>query len=389
MTSQIAVLGVSSLQGESELLARSVLEDVVRIAKQHRSTLLTGTGGGVSTLLAKVAAQGGIPVVGISPATDAKSHIELTGEDPSIYATMIYTGMGYKGRNVTLVRSADVVVALGGQTGTLNELTIAWDEGKRIAIGQDGDALGCAPAIFRGLVPRVSKKARNAELFDAPSVACALDAALISIEPSSGFAPATDSSIEDLFRQAGAISEGHFAIKSGHHTIEFWEKARLLAMPDLVADIARRMASIVKEAEAEVLIGPPIGGAILAHAVGLHCELPALFFDKGPGGEMLVLRGYSLKKGARALIVDDIVSVGGTIASAEAAIESLGLQCVGSLVIVDRRGGSPRESLAELKHPLRALLVKDTPRNESPDDCSACKQGVRFEVHKERLALAD
>jgi len=257
MTSQIAVLGVSSLQGESELLARSVLEDVVRIAKQHRSTLLAGTGGGVSTLLAKVAAQGGIPVVGISPATDAKSHIELTGEDPSIYATMIYTGMGYKGRNVTLVRSADVVVALGGQTGTLNELTIAWDEGKRIAIGQDGDALGCAPAIFRGLVPRVSKKAHNAELFDAPNVACALDAALISIEPSSGFAPATDSSIEDLFRQAGAISEGHFAIKSGHHTIEFWEKARLLAMPDLVADIARRMASIVKEAEAEVLIAPP------------------------------------------------------------------------------------------------------------------------------------
>ena len=94
--------------------------------------LLTGATTGVIHVVGKAALDANATHIGISPAHDAEEHIERYGLPLDAYNAIIYTGFGLKGRNVVLVRSCDIVVFIAGSTGSLNEFTIAYDEGKVI-----------------------------------------------------------------------------------------------------------------------------------------------------------------------------------------------------------------------------------------------------------------
>ncbi|MGN7839605.1 phosphoribosyltransferase family protein [Stenotrophomonas sp. 22385] len=381
MKPQIALLGTSSIGAGDVERATDILHQVGRVASHYNASVLTGTGGGISTLAADILSRHGVAVIGVSPSASAEKHETETNEDSSIYGSMIFTGMGFKGRNVTLVRSADVVVAIGGQTGTVNELTIAWDEGKVVALGADTDFLGCAPTAFLELSKQVIKKSPSAALYYSNSVSTSLGSALKHHldKPT----PITRMSVEQLFSAAGAIHHGHFEIKSGHHTTEFWEKAILLENGQIVAELARRLAVIVRRLKPDILVGPPIGGAILAHALGAKTQTRSLFFDKNDSGLPVLARSYRIAKGARVLIVDDIVSAGSTIAAAESELGRLGLHCLGSAVLVDRRGGSPVSDVTPTRHPVHALLTKRTPQNVSEAECVNCAKGDRATASKD------
>jgi hypothetical protein len=113
---------------------RDLAEDLGAALAQRECILVTGATTGLPDLVARAFRRSGGFALGISPAHDRKEHLERYGLPDEGADVIVYTGFGYKGRNVVNVRSADIVLLFGGATGTLNEFTIAYDEGKIIGI---------------------------------------------------------------------------------------------------------------------------------------------------------------------------------------------------------------------------------------------------------------
>ena len=132
MNKVIAVFGSASGKASKDALAKA--EQIGKNIAKRGYILLTGACPLIPYAAAKSAKKEGGLVVGISPAENFKEHIEKYKLPTDVFDVIIYTGFGYKGRNVINVRSADAVVAISGRIGTLNELTTAYDEGKPIGI---------------------------------------------------------------------------------------------------------------------------------------------------------------------------------------------------------------------------------------------------------------
>ncbi|HUB92550.1 MAG TPA: hypothetical protein VL945_01170 [Candidatus Saccharimonadales bacterium] len=126
----VAVIGSAEGLEKSEKLA----EDLGRALAAKGFMILTGACGGLPLAAALGARKAGGRVLGISPAANSAEHKELYKGQPEVFDFIAYTGFGQKGRNVVLVRSADAVAMIGGRMGTLNEFTIAYDEGKIIGV---------------------------------------------------------------------------------------------------------------------------------------------------------------------------------------------------------------------------------------------------------------
>lgn len=127
---QIGVIGSSARNAEGKQKAERVGRE---IARKH-CRLLTGGCTGLPYAAVKGAKEEGGATAGVSPASDRREHVEEYVYPVEAHDFLIYTGFGYKGRNVILVRSSDAVIATGGRMGTLNELTIAYGEGKVIGL---------------------------------------------------------------------------------------------------------------------------------------------------------------------------------------------------------------------------------------------------------------
>ena len=133
----VGVMGASendALSESEKARLKQLAELLGAVLAQHGCILVTGATTGLPDMVAKAFRRCGGFALGISPAQDRKEHLERYGLPDDGADVIVYTGFGYKGRNVINVRSADVVIVLGGATGTLNEFTIAYDEGKIIGI---------------------------------------------------------------------------------------------------------------------------------------------------------------------------------------------------------------------------------------------------------------
>jgi uncharacterized protein (TIGR00725 family) len=133
----VGVMGASendALSESEKARLKQLAELLGTVLAQHGCILVTGATTGLPDMVAKAFRRCGGFALGISPAQDRKEHLERYGLPDDGADVIVYTGFGYKGRNVINVRSADVVIVLGGATGTLNEFTIAYDEEKIIGI---------------------------------------------------------------------------------------------------------------------------------------------------------------------------------------------------------------------------------------------------------------
>jgi uncharacterized protein (TIGR00725 family) len=133
----VGVMGASendALSESEKARLKQLAELLGTVLAQHGCILVTGATTGLPDMVAKAFRRCRGFALGISPAQDRKEHLERYGLPDDGADVIVYTGFGYKGRNVINVRSADVVIVLGGATGTLNEFTIAYDEGKIIGV---------------------------------------------------------------------------------------------------------------------------------------------------------------------------------------------------------------------------------------------------------------
>ena len=181
----------------------------------------------------------------------------------------------------------------------------------------------------------------------------------------------TPREVEQIFRDAGAFREGHFVLSSGKHSSRYLEKFQVLQWPARTTALCADIAEWSRELGPGTIAGPTTGGIILAHEVARQMELRAVYAERKESGRGREFRrGFELRPDERVLVVDDIMTTGGSVQETIDAVRSAGAQVVGAAVLVDRSGGA-----ASLGVPLHALWTLDIPTYE-PDDCPQCADGV-------------
>ena len=183
-------------------------------------------------------------------------------------------------------------------------------------------------------------------------------------------------SVEELFIQAGAILDGHFALKSGRHAGRYLEKFLVLQHPRFGAEIGRRLAESLRPYDPTLIVGPTTGGVLLSFETArqLGGSARAAFAEPIPSGGRALRRGWQLAPDERVAVVDDILTTGTSLLETVEAVRAAGAEPVAAAVIVDRSGG-----LFDLGLPLQALGSLDIPSWE-PDECELCAAGVA--LHK-------
>jgi len=173
----------------------------------------------------------------------------------------------------------------------------------------------------------------------------------------------------DLLKTTGAMLEGHFLLTSGRHSNIYIEKFRILEKPDSLDRVCQSMAEIVKDKKIDLVLGAAVGGILIAGGVGRHLGKKHIFSER-INGKMELNRGFSIKKGDRIIIVEDIVTTGGSVIELIRLAEKNKAEIVHIINLVDR---SPQGidfgylSTALLNLPSISFM---------PDSCPLCKKGL-------------
>ncbi len=166
----------------------------------------------------------------------------------------------------------------------------------------------------------------------------------------------TPDSVLDLFRQRGALLEGHFVLSSGLHSTGYLQCALILQHPADAEALGRALADKVRAAghEVDVVLSPAMGGLIIGHEVGRALGVRAIFAERVEG-TLTLRRGFSLRPGERVLVVEDVVTTGKSTLETVVAAEKAGATVVAAASIINRGGGDalaiPYVSLADARFP--------------------------------------
>jgi orotate phosphoribosyltransferase len=174
----------------------------------------------------------------------------------------------------------------------------------------------------------------------------------------------TEDEVLAEFRASGALLEGHFKLSSGRHSGHYLQCARVLMNPARAARLAEAVvAGIPAEVreQVDVVVSPAMGGIIIGHEVGRAMGLDALFLER-PDGTFHLRRGFSLAKGAKVLMVEDVVTTGLSSREAIAAVAREGGEVIAECAIIDRSCGS-----VDLGVPFYPLLAIDFPTYDEAD----------------------
>jgi len=175
--------------------------------------------------------------------------------------------------------------------------------------------------------------------------------------------------VEEIFEKAGALLKGHFLLTSGLHSPVYWEKFRVLQFPHYTEQLCRLIARHFQKQNIKVVAGPTTGGIIIAYEVARQLGVRNIFAEK-EGTERVFRRGFYLDPGERVLIVDDILTTGGSIREVMAAVDKLGGKIIGVGVLVNRS-----EQEIDFGVPLFACQRAVTP-TYPPENCPLCAAKV-------------
>ena len=175
----------------------------------------------------------------------------------------------------------------------------------------------------------------------------------------------------DAMKAAEALLEGHFKLSSGLHSSRYLQCALYLADPARAEAAGRQLAARLKSAAAQLVVAPALGGVVIGYEVARAFEDVPFFFTERSEGAMTLRRGFHIEPGSRVLVVEDVVTTGGSTREVMAAVTQDGGVVVGVGAIVNRSG---RENpFAPL--PFTALLTLDVP-TYPPESCPLCASGV-------------
>jgi orotate phosphoribosyltransferase len=173
----------------------------------------------------------------------------------------------------------------------------------------------------------------------------------------------------DLFRRSGALLEGHFRLTSGLHSSGYLQCALVLQHPAHAEALGRAIADRTQRLRPTAVLSPALGGVVIGHEVGRALGVRALFAER-QDGELALRRGFVIAENDRVVVVEDVLTTGGSTRETMQVARASGGQVVGAASIVNRSGGR-----AEFDVPFASLLDIDLPTYE-PDKCPLCAQGL-------------
>lgn len=173
----------------------------------------------------------------------------------------------------------------------------------------------------------------------------------------------------DLFRKSGALLEGHFRLSSGLHSTGYLQCALVLQDPAGAEQLGQAIAARMRDLGPTVVLSPALGGVIIGHEVGRALGVRALFAER-QGRVLMLRRGFMLSDTDRVLVVEDVLTTGGSTRETMQVATAAGGHVVGAAAIIDRSGGA-----ATFDVPFQALLQIDLPTYQ-PDVCPLCAKGL-------------
>jgi orotate phosphoribosyltransferase len=179
----------------------------------------------------------------------------------------------------------------------------------------------------------------------------------------------TDTEVLDLFRQSGALLEGHFRLSSGLHSDRYLQSALVLQHPDFAGQLGRALAKRTAHLQATAVLSPALGGIVIGQEVARALQIRALFAERQDVA-LTLRRGFTLARGDRVLIVEDVITTGGSTRETIAVAEAAGARVIGAAAIIDRGSDAAR-----LNVPLQSLVKMEVPAYP-PESCPLCEKGI-------------
>lgn len=179
----------------------------------------------------------------------------------------------------------------------------------------------------------------------------------------------TEKEVIDIFEKEKALLKGHFRLSSGLHSEKYLQCALILQFPDMAGKLSKELAKRFADEKIDVVIGPALGGITLAYEVARAAGVRGIFTER-QDGRMMLRRGFSIQNGEKVLVVEDVVTTGGSTKEVIEVVKDSGGTVVGVGSIIDRSGdridfGARFEALARVK--------VETFKEEV---CPLCKKGL-------------
>lgn len=185
-----------------------------------------------------------------------------------------------------------------------------------------------------------------------------------------------DNNVLELLKSAEGVLEGHFCLTSGLHSNIYFQCAKLYQYPEITERIGEMLAEKLSDLEFDTIIAPAVGAVIIGYETAKQSKKRNLFVER-KDGEMQLRRGYTLKKGERVVIIEDVITTARTINETIEAIKEFDAELIAVGCIVDRTSGRSNYNI-------KSLLQID-PVVYNPDECPLCREGVPLEKPGSRV----
>lgn len=173
-----------------------------------------------------------------------------------------------------------------------------------------------------------------------------------------------------IFKESGALLEGHFILSSGLHSKSYFQCALVFQYPWHGETLCRDIADHFHDHKIDVVVSPAVGGIIFGQEIARQLGVRSIFAER-EGGEMTLRRGFHIQPGDRVLLAEDVTTTGGSVKEVRDVVRAQGGVIVAVTAVVDRSGGKARFEV-----PYHSLFQMDVV-NYTPENCPMCREGDR------------
>ena len=177
--------------------------------------------------------------------------------------------------------------------------------------------------------------------------------------------------VEQILFENEGLLKGHFCLTSGLHSDTYFQCAKLYQYPNVVEKLAKELANKLKNVEFDTIVAPAIGAVIFGYEVASQAQKRNLFVER-KDDVMQLRRGYTIKRGEKVVIIEDVITTARTIFETKEAIKEFGCEVVAVGCIVDRTNGKFENDFEIYS------LLKSSPKTYEPSDCPLCKQNIEL-----------
>lgn len=176
-------------------------------------------------------------------------------------------------------------------------------------------------------------------------------------------------SVIDILKQTQALLEGHFLLSSGRHSNKYVQCAKLLQYPDKAEAVLSVVVDKIRKLEFDVVVGPAMGGIIVAYEIGRQLNKPAIFTER-VDGKMTLRRGFEIKKGQKVIISEDVITTGKSTLETAEVIKKLGGEVVAVCCIADRKESN-------IPFPIYSSIEVNV-KSYDKQECPLCKRNIPY-----------